>query len=130
MKDRTTGWITSLKENEVFVYGDNTAHRHGAGAAKQALKFGAKHGVGPVAGQTYGIPTKDDKLKVLSIGQISKFVNVFITYAISHPEKIFLTSEIGCGLSKYTPKDIAPLFIDAVKVSNIYLPKKFWDVLS
>ena len=39
--------ITSLKENEVFVFGSNYAGRHGKGAALFAVrKCGAKNGRG------------------------------------------------------------------------------------
>lgn len=40
--------ITSLKENEVFVYGSNPQGRNGLGAAKAAMTLspGARHGVG------------------------------------------------------------------------------------
>ena len=126
---RTTGWIQDLAKNEVFVFGDNEAHIHGAGAAKQAMKFGAKYGE-QISEQTYGIPTKDSKIKnVLSLNKIQKHVNQFIEYAKNHPEKIFLVTEIGCGLSRLTPEDIAPLFMAAIPHNNIHLPKKFWDVL-
>ena len=37
--------ITSLKPNEIFVFGSNTEGRHGSGTAKIAMdKFGAKYG--------------------------------------------------------------------------------------
>jgi hypothetical protein len=52
--------IQSLKSNEIFVFGSNTLGRHGAGAAKQAMKFGAKYGQARgLQGQTYAIVTKD-----------------------------------------------------------------------
>ena len=38
----TPNWITSLEENEVFVFGSNMIGAHGAGAAKMAMKWGAK----------------------------------------------------------------------------------------
>lgn len=40
--------ITSLKPNQIFVFGSNLAGRHGAGAALLAKqKFGAKEAIGP-----------------------------------------------------------------------------------
>lgn len=38
--------ITSLKDNEIFVFGSNPEGRHGAVSAKVAIKFGAKYGKG------------------------------------------------------------------------------------
>lgn len=51
--------ITSLKEDEVFVFGSNLAGIHGGGAAKVAYqKFGAVMGQGVgIQGQSYAIPT-------------------------------------------------------------------------
>ena len=43
----TPEYITSLKPNEIFVFGSNLAGMHGGGAAHIAHKlFGAKWGVG------------------------------------------------------------------------------------
>lgn len=125
-------FITNLKSNEVFVFGSNEAGIHGAGAALTAKrKFGAKSGkgVGP-SGQTYAIPTKSAKLKTLSLTKIGKYVDEFIQFAKSTPELKFYVTEIGCGLAGYRPKDIAPLFADALDVENIYLPHSFWKILN
>jgi hypothetical protein len=131
MKDRITSEdIKTLKENEVFVYGDNLAHRHGKGAAKHAMKFGAKYGLGGFVGQTYGIPTKDKQVQnTLPINQIKPFVDTFIDFAITNPHLVFLVTPVGCGLAGLKPKDIAPLFERAVDVQNIHLPARFWHKL-
>ena len=123
-------YITKLKENQIFVFGSNLAGRHGRGAAKQALKWGAKYGQGEgLMGQTYGIPTKDRKLRVLSIEQIRSKVDRFIEFAKLNPDLEFLVTPIGCGLAGYRYKDIAPLFKDALNISNIILPKEFLEIL-
>lgn len=52
--------ITSLGENQIFVFGSNPEGRHGAGAAKQALQFGATYGKGRgLSGSTYALVTKN-----------------------------------------------------------------------
>lgn len=118
--------ITELKPNEIFVFGSNEAGMHGAGAAKQAKRFGAKMGVGNgIQGNTYGIPTKNKRIETLSISRISKYVNEFIEYAIANPNLIFLVTPIGCGLAGYNATDIAPLFLNALTVENIHLPEIF-----
>lgn len=38
--------ITRLRDNEVFVFGSSHKGAHGLGAAKMAMKWGAKYGVG------------------------------------------------------------------------------------
>lgn len=129
METRTTSeYITKLNTNEIFVFGSNESGRHGKGAAKTALKWGAKWGQSEgLQGRTYGIPTKDASIRrVLTVTEIKPYVDRFIGFAIKNPDLIFLVTEIGCGLSKMKPKIIAPLFDNAVDVSNIYLPKRFW----
>lgn len=131
-KNRATpGNITSLNPNEIFVFGSNESGRHGKGAAKTALKWGAKWGTPEgFSGKTYAIPTKDSSIRnTLSIKRIGKYVDNFIAYAKATPSLIFLVTEIGCGLAGYEPKDIAPLFKDSIDVDNIFLPDRFWKEL-
>lgn len=69
--------ITKLEPNYVFVFGSNPEGRHGAGAAKAALKFGAKYGIGRgLQGQTYALVTKNLKegfVEKLSDGTIKTY---------------------------------------------------------
>lgn len=122
--------ITRLASNEVFVYGSNTAGRHGAGAAKQALKWGAIYGRDGFAGQTYGISTKGDNLEILSLADIQTHVDRFTAFARSREDLVFLVTQVGCGLARRAPTEIAPLFKEASKLTNVFLPKSFWEVLS
>jgi len=131
MESRTTPErITKLAYNEVFVYGSNKAGRHGAGAAKDALKFGTVYGhfFGRMA-QTYAIPTKTVTLSVMNLDEIHQCVRVFIRHAFEHPNDIFLVTPIGCGLANYRPEQIAPMFEPCIDLHNVHLPKCFWDVL-
>lgn len=123
--------IKSLADNEVFVFGSNEAGRHGLGAAKTAMNFGAKYGKAKgIQGNTYAIPTKDKTIKnSLTLVRIKKYVDEFIIYAKENPNKTFLVTPIGCGLAGYNEKDIAPLFKEAIDVDNIYLPSGFWKLL-
>ena len=119
--------ITELKENEIFVFGSNESGRHGKGAAKTALSWGAKWGQGTgIQGKTYGIPTKDSNVvKTLSLPKIQHHVDNFIKFAEKNPELVFLVTEIGCGLAGLKPKEVAPLFKNAKDIENIYLPERF-----
>lgn len=122
--------ITELKEGEVFVFGSNLAGKHGRGAAKTALKWGAVYRKGSgLHGKTYGIPTKDRKLRILPVNHIALHVNRFTKFAKEHDNLTFLVTEIGCGLAGYKPADIAPLFEEAAKLPNVRLPRRFWNVL-
>lgn len=101
--------ITELDENQVFVFGSNLAGRHGKGAAKTAMKFGAIYGVAVGRwSDTYAIPTKDENMSQLSLSGIEIYVRQFLEHARRHPELEFLVTKIGCGLAGYTPKQIAP----------------------
>lgn len=123
--------ITSLGQNEIFVFGSNLSGIHGAGAAKTALKWGAIIGqpIG-IQGQTYAIPTKDKFIKkTLSRFEIKIFVDEFIEYAKNNDNLTFFVTEIGCGLAGLRHEVVAPLFNDAVELENVYLPEKFWNIL-
>lgn len=120
------GKIDVLEKNEIFVFGSNLAGRHLGGAAKAAYnKFGAKWGVGVgLAGQSYAIPTMQGGVET-----IKPYVDEFITYAKEHQELKFLVTRIGCGIAGFNDEEIAPLFKKAAAVCNIYLPKKFYDII-
>lgn len=132
IKRTTPEIIKTISENEVFVFGSNLSGRHGKGAAKTALGWGAKYGqASGIQGKTYGIPTKDASIRrTLSIEEIKPFVDDFIEWAKYHSGNIFYVTEIGCGLAGLKPKEVAPLFKEAVNVDNIHLPARFWHKLS
>ena len=119
--------ITRLNPGEVFVFGSNGGGRHGRGAAKDALKFGARHGQGTgLMGQSYGIATKDRNLKVLPLSAIYVQVSRFLRFAASNPDLTFLVTEIGCGLAGYKAKEIGRLFyLDGELPPNVVLPASF-----
>lgn len=118
--------ITELKDNEIFVFGSNLEGRHGGGAALLAYrKWGAVWGQGVgLQGQCYGIPTMHGCPE-----KIKPYVDEFIEFARNHKELKFLVTEIGCGIAGFSPEDIAPLFAEAIDVENIYLPKRFVEVI-
>ena len=123
--------ITHLEPNQIFTYGANAAGIHGAGAAKLALRWGAKMGQYGLVGQTYGIPTKDHNIRTLPLDKIQVHVDTFLAVAFSHPEYEFLLTKIGCGLALYQPKDIAPLFkiIKTGVFENVILPEEFYKII-
>jgi hypothetical protein len=123
--------IRHLAPNQIFCYGANAAGIHGAGAAKLALRWGAKMGQYGLVGQTYGIPTKDKKIQTLPLDKIQVHVNDFLATAFSHPEYEFLVTKIGTGLAAIPISDIAPLF-KAVKTGvfeNVILPEEFHNYI-
>jgi len=121
--------IDSLNQFEVFVFGSNLSGRHGLGAAKTAMKWGAVYGQAEgFAGQTYAIPTVNATITdKLCVEEIKVYVDRFINFAKQYHHQRFLVTEIGCGLAGWDVADIAPLFKEAIAVQNIYLPKRFWE---
>ena len=122
----TPSHISSLKENEVFVFGSNLDGLHGGGAAAAAVRFfGAIWGQGVgMQGQCYAIPTMHGGVDV-----IKPYVDEFIVYAREHQDKFFYVTRIGCGIAGFKDEDMAPLFHDALDLSNVALPKEFIDIL-
>jgi hypothetical protein len=117
--------ITHLEPNEIFVFGSNLQGYHGAGAARMALdKFGAVWGQGVgLQGQSYAIPTMEGGVET-----IKPYVDEFIDFAKQHPEYQFLLTRVGCGIAGFTNEEIAPLFVEALKLENVKFPKAFIDV--
>jgi len=123
--------VKKLNPNEIFVFGSNQSGRHGKGAARTAMGWGAIYGQAEgLQGRTYGIPTVNASIsRSLSVEEIRPYVDRFIAFAKEHPKLIFLVTEIGCGLAGKTVKEIAPLFESAVDIENIFLPARFWRKL-
>jgi hypothetical protein len=130
MSKITPSHITFLLPNEIFVFGSNMSGRHGKGAAKTAMKWGAIYGKpSGIQGNTYAIPTVNASISdKLPVEKIKPYVDEFIAFAKANPQFIFLVTEIGCGLAGHDPDDIAPLFKEA-KGNNICLPMKFIRIL-
>lgn len=125
-REYTPGKITSLKKNEIFVFGRNIRGQHGAGAAQDAYQyFGAEWGVGEgLTGQSYALPTMEG-----GVDYIEGKVKMFLRYAKSHTEYQFLVTPIACGIAGFKLEEIAPLFKDAITLQNVILPKSFVEIL-
>lgn len=125
-KEFTPERIKNLKPNEIFVFGSNLAGMHGGGAARIAYdRFGAVWGQGVgLQGQSYAIPTMQGGVET-----IKPYVDEFIEFAKAHPELKFFVTKIGCGIAGFTVEEIAPLFADAIDLSNVILPKDFIEVI-
>lgn len=125
-REYTPERITELKANEIFVFGSNLQGSHGGGAALAAYrKFGAIWGQGVgLQGQSYGIPTMHGGVEV-----IKPYVDEFIRFAKANPQMKFLVTRIGCGIAGFSVAEMAPLFRNAIEISNVILPKDFVEVI-
>ncbi len=117
----------SCSHFKIIVFGSNLNGYHDGGAARIAKqKFGAiqEQGVG-LQGQSYAIPTMQGDVET-----IRPYVADFINLAKGHSEYTFLVTRIGCGIAGFKDKDIAPLFMDALAMENIILPKSFMESMN
>ncbi len=123
----TPGAISSLKPDEIFVFGSNLQGHHAGGAARAAeLKFGAIWGQGiGLQGQSYAIPTMQGGVET-----IRPYVDQFIAFAKEHTELFFYVTRIGCGIAGFRDEDIAPLFKEALALENVCMPKSFAQLLN
>jgi len=121
----TPSLINVLKTNEIFVFGSNIQGMHLGGAARVAYnEFGAEWGNGEgLQGQSYALPTMEGE------NNLRKAVSRFIEYAEEHDEYLFYVTPVGCGIAGYTSDQVAPLFVKAAVLDNVYLPISFWKVI-
>lgn len=124
--------ISTLEDNEIFVFGSNESGIHGAGAARFAYdNFGAfyEQGFG-LMGQSFGIPTKDWFITKLDIQVVKFYVDRFIDFAKKSKQYTFYVTKIGCGLAGFTEEEIAPLFSELIDDENVYLPVEFITIIN
>jgi len=121
----TPSRIDELDDGYIFVFGSNFEGRHIGGAARDAKeRFGAVWGIGEgLQGQSYAIPTME------GLDNLRPAVERFSSFARQHSELKFFVTAIGCGIAGYTPEQIAPMFLDAAFLPNVYLPLSFWKII-
>ena len=136
--------ITSLKTNEVFVFGSNNRGVHGLGAAKTAVdKFGAiMNQASGQQGKSFAIRTKmyqnnvltkyselTDENKKLMDKMTIEDLNTLRLAAISNPNNKYYVTEIGTKLAGRTVDQMKDLFSSMNSnfgiPSNIILPEVF-----
>jgi hypothetical protein len=132
-----SGRITSLKPNQIFVFGSNEggsqgqAPTHGAGAAKLAKdKFGAIQGQSRgLQGQSYAIVTKKfyDVERSSTPEEITTEIEALYDYARNNSDKEFLVSDYSeTNLNGYTGQEMADMFSNAGPTpSNIVFNENF-----
>lgn len=116
----------------IFVFGSNLAGAHGGGAAFAAKKkygavdgcgFGLQSSYGVNSTLSYALPTKDHRLKSLTVTEIAYWVDALYddVESMGYQYTWFVT-KIGCGLAGFTEQMIAPLFRRFDVRSNVILP--------
>ena len=64
-----------------------------------------------------------------SLQDLEDAVGRFTDHALAAADLTFLVTAVGCGIAGYTPDEVAPMFMEAASLPNVYLPQCFWDVL-
>jgi hypothetical protein len=124
-----SGYIESLEENQIFVFGSNPEGRHGGGTARIAYtKYGAVYGKGRgLQGQSYALVTKNlsPGFREESTGityhshgyrsvltpQIIENIRELYETARSMPDKEFLVAyTTGFNLNGYSGEEMASMF--------------------
>lgn len=117
--------IFELLENEVFVFGSNDQGLHVGGAARQAMRWGAKMGkcIG-LMGNTYGIITIEWKTgNFIGWDKIAIQLEEFCSYAKENPELKFLLTPIGTGIAGGKIEDLNQIINKIDLPSNV---EKLW----
>lgn len=111
----------------IFVFGSNLAGRHGMGAALFAKRErGAVQGVGVGrTGNAYALPTKDERLNVISWTKVQEHLKVFRQYALDHPDEWFELTPVGCGLAGHR-RSVLWKELKALRLPNNVLLSASW----
>ena len=104
----------------------------GGAALTARTKFGAIYGQSKgLQGQSYAIITKELRKDYdpVSLDEIKEGIDNFIIFAKENTHLTFYVVELGCNLAYFTVEEIAPLFKQAMRLKNVYLPQRFIDNL-
>lgn len=148
------GLITTLEDNQVFVFGSNLSGFHGGGAAGFAsfgpgknwrdfhysskpdgwkglwnVKGCAEGFQEGLSGKSYAIPTVTEPgaRRSISLEEIRKSVLKFYGFAQAHPELEFLVaySSKGANLNGYSPQEMAIVFLRNPPLDNVIFEEGF-----
>lgn len=122
--------VKKLEDNDIFVFESTLHGHHYVDNAKIARNWGAEMGQGiGLYGQTYAIPTGGINVEVKLI-EIKSYIDDFVAFAKLNSELRFLVTDFGGKSTPHTIEQIAPLFIEALEVENIYLPLDILKLLN
>jgi len=139
-----TNDLTYILPNQIFVFGSNTQGRHGKGSALFAKQkcgaiYGQPHGI---QGNSYALCTKDLTKYVhpsVSKDNIIEQIIELYKFIEKNADKDFYIAYKGEGinLNGFSPKEMAQMFLEAFKLSNVNIMnlrnlvfhKTFYDLI-
>jgi hypothetical protein len=109
--------ITSIDDDQIFVFGSNCAGKHDGGAARYAhTMLNAEYGVGEgITGKCYAFPTLDENFCKRSLDELVKSRDLLYKTCLENKDKTFLLTKVGCGIAGYSSEFMKNLFIDNPK---------------
>ena len=144
MKYWTGTTITQMTGNNIFVFGSNPEGRHGMGAAKAAMRFGALYGKGRGRkGNTYALPTKNLRAgytekctgitykkagkRSISLEQIRENIAELYEDAVANPNLTYFVvyQKSSNNLNGYSADEIIAQFLSMPVPDNIRLHNSF-----
>jgi hypothetical protein len=120
----TPARVTTLADNQIFVFGSNDRGLHDGGAARDAVEhFSAVWGhARGLQGRSYAIVTVGSGV---TLATIRAEVKDLFAFARARPELTFLMTKIGTGIAGLPETDIKALFGPDTP-DNIWLPAE-WE---
>jgi hypothetical protein len=134
-----TGFITELKDNQVFVFGSNPVGVQGGGAAFAAVKMKAceydeiMDNCLSKCGKSWGLTTVKypGGRKTITLSKITENIRKLYKYAKEHKDLEFLVAYTGRGtnLNGYTNFEMANCFVNAGPIPNNFVFEKEFATL-
>lgn len=118
--------ITSLKNDQIFVFGSNLGGIHTGGAAKQAKEqFGAIEGHGEgYQGQSYAFPTLTSLYQKRPMVRLKQSVKKLYECCEKYPHKQFLMTSVGTGIAGYEIEFMKSIFAKPYP-RNLVMPQEW-----
>jgi len=118
-----------MTNNIIFVFGSNLSGRHGKGAALHARNhYGAEYGIGEGrTGDSYALPTKDEKLASLPFLEVVDNIDTFFMYALENPELTFKFTPVGTGLAGQNKEELIEILKSVHIPDNVLLTGSWFN---
>lgn len=126
MRNVTPINISHLKPNEVLVLGTNQHDIINCRTSNDS-SFNLVHKLEshePIQSKIYKIP-----ISFPNISFLKPYIDSFFIFAGKNPNLIFFVKKFESCEIDISPTKLAPMFIEANKYSNVYLPNEYWVVI-
>lgn len=118
--------ITGPADDEILVFGNNRAGNADTPSARLAReKFGAELGnPAGLQGSSYSI-----MVEKITAAELKPQVDALLELVNEWDQNTFLVTRLSEVENGLTDKDIAPLFVDALRLYNIRLPESYVKII-